>query len=63
MAPILTSNEDAVGHTALRIKYLPSFGNELSFGASLAKVSRGDCIVFFVCGRKVSYYIYYCLVI
>ena len=40
--------EDHVGNTALEVRYLRSFGYELSVGTSVAKVSRDGCIVFHV---------------
>ena len=48
MAPILTSMEVPVGYTAVIIKSFPSFGYELLFGNSLAKVSHVGREVFYV---------------
>ena len=48
MAPILASMEAPSGHTVLKIISLPSEGYELSFGSSLAKISRDGCIIFYV---------------
>ena len=44
--------EVPVDNTALKIKSLPSLGYVLSFGASLAKVGRDGCNVFFMCKKK-----------
>ena len=47
-----------VGHTAIKIKSLPSLGYERLFGTSRAKVSLDYC-KFFMSEQKVSNLIYY----
>ena len=46
MAPIFHSTNALIVYTVLRIKSGPSLCYELSFGSSLAKVSRDGCKVF-----------------